>query len=47
MNWDVGAYVVQYFGPCVVIGAILPAAGAIISGMLRAVLRAVGYLDTD
>lgn len=47
MNWDVSEYVLQYFVPCVVIGAILPAAGAIIAGVVRSVLVAVGFLDSD
>lgn len=47
MNWDVSEYVMQYFVPCVAIGAILPAAGAIIAGVVRSVLVAVGFLDSD
>lgn len=47
MSWDVAEYVLQFFAPCVVVGAILPAAGAIIAGVLRSVLLAVGYIDSD
>lgn len=47
MSWDVSEYVLQFFVPCVVLGAILPAAGAMISGVLRSVMLAVGYIDSD
>lgn len=47
MSWDVSEYVVQFFVPCVVVGAILPAAGAIVAGVLRSALVAVGYIDSE
>lgn len=43
--FDVAAYVGDFFYICVVIGAILPAGGVILAGIVRAALLAMGLRD--
>lgn len=40
--WSVSDYVTQFFGPCIAIGAILPAFGSLLAGYLRSFRRVVG-----
>lgn len=44
-TFDVQAYVGDFFYVCIVIGAILPAGGVILAGIVRAALLAMGLKD--
>lgn len=41
--WSIADFVTHVYYPCVVIGGILPAGGAILSAMVRSIQRAAGF----